>query len=136
MDQASEFEGIIEKIIGLNREEIQAVTLSNDITSKATWTIKLYGAIEEWKMVLERVLDIDNRIFQQIFFNRPTPSKNILLKRVNKYRDPVVSIELTRKVKSPPSWEVKCLGCVGEEDKVLDICFQVNQIMKTHKFGG
>jgi len=135
MNQTSEFEGIIEKMIGLNRAEIQAVTIGDTMANKATWTIKLYGAVDEWTQVLNKVLDLDNRIFQQIFFNRSTPAAKIALKRVNKYTDSVISIELSRKVKAPPSWEVKCLGCVGDEDKVLDICFQVNSTMKTHKFG-
>lgn len=134
MDQKTEYEGLIEKILGLTRAEVQAITIGNTLANKATWKIKLYGAIDQWKDVLAKVLDLDHRIFRQMFFNETAPGVKIQLKRVNKYRDPVISIELSRKVKAPPAWEVKCLGCVGEEEKVLDICVAVNNTMRAHKF--
>ena len=134
MDQSTEFEGMIEKIMGLDRMEIQAITIGNTTANKATWKIKFFGAIEQWQQVLNKVLDIDTRVYQQIFFNKQVPAAQIQLKRVSKYKDPVISIELTRKVKAPPAWEVKSLGCVGKEEEVLDICMSVNNTMKVHKF--
>ena len=133
MDNKSDFQTMVEYVLGLDRQEIQCIKFSNTKDNKPTWEIKLYGWTEEWEKVMKKVLDIDKRLYSYFFQNKQVGAETVIMKKVNKYKDPVISIALTRGARSI-KWDTKSLGCVNEEENMLDINMKINEVMKAYQF--
>lgn len=113
----SNYQEIIENILGIDKEEFQKIDLKTSATGIPYWSIKVYSLLGEEEKLVNLLIAIDGKL-RETFFNEsrtiPTTSLKDLTK-FHRWKDATVCIELNRTAKNIYTCNIVMRSKVNEE---------------------
>jgi len=119
----NDFEDLIEKVLDVDKKEIQSIEMKQSAAGIPYWEIKVYSHKDDNELCANIAIKLDYKL-RKTFLGEDEEFKPTVemkdLRHFNKLRDPAVKIELTRSAKGFYSCTVRYPAEPNNEEEMID----------------
>lgn len=130
--KVNDFEDLIEKILDVDKKEVQTIEMKQSASGNPYWDITLYSHRDDAELCANIAIKLDSKLRKTFLgedkqFVPTTKMKD--LKHFNKFRDPSTKIVLTRSAKGTYGCTVRSVSEINKEDEILEDILKIMDLV-------